>query len=77
LAVNESSVLIFDKRYKYHIPESSIRLIILLKRLEPGFGIFMAVGDRTKVVSYVSSVSESEESDEYIEARSVHFPLGR
>ena len=74
MATNESSVLIFDKRYKYHTPESSVRLITLLKRLAPGFGIFMVVGDCTKVVS---SVSESEESDEYIEERSVHFPLGR
>ena len=66
-----------EKRCKYHTPESSIRLIILLKRLEPRFGIFMAVNDRTKVVSDVSSVPESEESDKYIEARSVHFPHGR
>jgi len=66
-----------EERYKYHTPESSICLIILLKRLEPRFGIFMAVGDRTKVVSDVSSVPESEESDEYIEAGSAHFPHGR
>ena len=51
--------------------------MILLKRLEPRFGILMAVGDHTNVVSYMSSVPESEESDEYIEVRSAYFPPGR
>ena len=33
----------------------------------------MAVGDHTKVVSYMLSEPKSEESNKYIEVRSVHF----
>ena len=46
--------------------------MILLKWLDLGFGIFMAVGDCTKAVSCMSSAPESEESDEYTEVRSAH-----
>jgi len=49
--------------------------MILFKRLDPGFGIFMAVGDCTKAVSCASSVPESEESDKYTEVRSAHFVI--
>jgi len=49
--------------------------MILLKRLDLGFGIFMAVGDCTKAVSCMSSVPKSEESDEYTEVRSAHFVM--
>jgi len=49
--------------------------MILLKRLDLGFGIFMAVGDCTKAVPCMSSVPVSEESDEYTEVRSVHFVI--
>jgi len=75
LAANGIISIDLRKKYKHHTPESSICLMILLKRLDPGFGIFMAVGDCTKAVSCMSSVPKSKESDGYIEVRSAHFVI--